>query len=215
MQANGHTAAAQSSVRATLAPGGIAQRIGRSLRGAKGPLLWIALGASILVLAVCGALYAAHTRTNGIIAELQSGKDIAIDAATASPALLEARTHFLLTRGRLEEAQPLLDQAALRAGPDAESRMLYNMANARVRTAVAAIEQRHFDKAIPLVSLAKAEYRSVLRRDPHNWDAKFNLDVAMRLVRDLPRAEGEDDSDAEQIPAKLWTDLPGVPKGLP
>jgi mxaK protein len=34
-------------------------------------------------------------------------------------------------------------------------------------------------------------------------------------VRDLPRAEGENDEDAQKDPAKLWTDLPGVPKGLP
>lgn len=215
MLANGHGPLTLPSTQNTGVAAYLLRRIAHALRAAKAALLWLAFGASIVVLVVCAALYAAHTRTNGIIAGLRTGKDIAVNATTASPALLEARAYFLLTRDRLEEAQPLLDQAALRAAGGPESRMLYNMANARLRAAVAAIEQGHFDKAIPLVSLAKAEYRSVLRRDPENWDAKHNLDVAMRLVRDLPRAQGEEGTDPEQTPSKLWTDLPGVPKGLP
>lgn len=194
---------------------GIAHRIAHALRTARETLLWLLLGASALALFTCAALYASHLHTNSLIAGLRAGKDIPVDAATAPAALLEARTYFLLTRDRLNEAQPLIDQAALRGDAAIASRMLYNMANARLRTAVALIEQGHFDQAIPLVALAKEEYRSVLRREPLNWDAKYNLDVAMRLVRDLPQAQGEDDAEPEQIPSKLWTDLPGVPKGLP
>ncbi len=93
--------------------------------------------------------------------------------------------------------------------------MLYNMANARMRGAVTAIGKGDYDKAVPLVMLAKAEYRSALRLNPSNWDAKYNLDIAMRLVRDLPQAVGEDEEKPLQTPEKLWTDLPGAPKGLP
>jgi mxaK protein len=214
MLGNGHKAEIAARP-ATTAAAHAAHRIGEVFTAAKGTVLWIVLAASAVTLVVCAALYAAHTRTNGMIASLRAGNNVEIDVASASPARLEARIHFLLTRDRLDEAQPLLDQAAQRADPAVESRMLYNMANARLRAAVEFIQQGHFDQAIPLVSLAKAEYRSVLRRDPGNWNAKHNLDVAMRLVRDLPRAQGGDDDDPEQIPSKLWTDLPGVPKGLP
>ncbi len=93
--------------------------------------------------------------------------------------------------------------------------MLYNMANARMRAAIAAIGKGDYDKAIPLVALAKSEYRSALRLDAADWDAKYNLDIAMRLVRDLPQAVGEDEEKPLETPQKLWTDLPGVPKGLP
>jgi mxaK protein len=37
----------------------------------------------------------------------------------------------------------------------------------------------------------------------------------MRLVRDLPQGVGEDEQKPLETPDKLWTDLPGVPKGLP
>lgn len=185
-------------------------------RGAvKAAALWGLLAASVATFVVFGILYLAKTQTNAAIDRLRAGKDVAVDAADASQALLDARSAFLLKRGRIDEAQPLLDQAQARADSATQVRMLYNMANARMRSAVREIEKGNFDKAIPLVSLAKSEYRSTLRLNPGYWDAKYNLDVAMRLVRDLPQAVGADEEKPLETPEKLWTDLPGVPKGLP
>lgn len=185
------------------------------LASARGAVLWLVLAASAATSIAAAAYVVRAQDINRKIAELNAGKDVAVDPASAPQALLEARADFLLTRDRIKDAQPLLDQAALRAGDRVRVRMLYNMANARVRAAIEAIRQGHFDQAVPQVALAKAEYRSALRLDPGNWDAKHNLDVAMRLVRDLPREEGESDESNVKEPAKLWTDLPGVPKGLP
>ncbi|MCZ7596254.1 MAG: hypothetical protein M5U16_16225 [Hyphomicrobium sp.] len=181
----------------------------------KAATLWVVLVAGATAFAVAGLLYISKSQTNAVIDRLRVGADVPVDAASAPPALLDARAAFLLKRDRIEETQPLLDQAALRADRATLVRMLYNMANARMRAAVTAIEKGNLDKAIPLVTLAKSEYRTVLRLDPGDWDAKYNLDIAMRLVRDLPRAVGEDEEKPLETPEKLWTDLPGVPKGLP
>lgn len=178
-------------------------------------LLWLALVVSAAVFAVAGVQFLAKYRTNAAIDRLRAGSEVAVDAASAAPALIEARAAFFLKRNRIEEAQPLLDQAAVRADAAVFQRMLYNMANARMRAAIRAIGKGDYDKAIPLVALAKSEYRSALRLDAADWDAKYNLDIAMRLVRDLPQAAGEDEEKPLQTPEKLWTDLPGVPKGLP
>jgi mxaK protein len=182
---------------------------------AKAALLKSLLVAGIAGAAISGWLLFTGLETNSVIDRLRAGSDVAVDPVSAPPALLEARAAFLLRRGRIDEAQPLLDQAAERADAAINERMLYNMANARMRAAVKAIEKGDFDKAIPLVALAKSEYRTSLRLDPMDWDAKFNLDVAMRLVRDLPQAVGEDEEKPLETPEKLWTDLPGAPKGLP
>lgn len=181
----------------------------------RGPILWVVLLASVITTLGATALIVRTRGVNAKISQLVTGKDVTVDIASAPAALLEARASFLLTRDLIKEAQPVLDQAALRADKEVRVRMLYNMANARLRAAVEQIQQGHFDQAIPQVALAKAEYRSALRLDPGNWDVKYNLDVAMRLVRDLPREEGESDEAKVKEPAKLWTDLPGVPKGLP
>jgi mxaK protein len=191
-------------------------RFDRQMLGsAKAPLLWLALTVSAAVLAISAAQFIAKYRIDSAIDRLRAGSNIPVDAADAHPALLEARAAFLLKRNLIEDAQPFLDQAAVRAGTGIRVRMLYNMANARMRAAVAAIGRGDYDKAIPLVTLAKSEYRTALRLDPADWDAKYNLDIAMRLVRDLPQAVGEDEEEPLQTPEKLWTDLPGVPKGLP
>jgi mxaK protein len=177
--------------------------------------LQVLLLAAIATMAISGWLLVSKLRVNSAISSLAAGNNVEVDPTTASPAMLDARAAFLLRRGRIDEAQPLLDQAAERASPIINVRMLYNMANARMRAAVRSIEKGDFDKAIPLVALAKSEYRSALRIDPMDWNAKYNLDVAMRLVRDLPQAVGEDEEKPLETPEKLWTDLPGVPKGLP
>ena len=186
-----------------------------AIGGAKGMLLTVAFVLSAFSFAVSSWLYVDKRQTNTAIEKLRAGSNVEVDAARASAPLLEARSAFLLRRGRFEEAQPYLDQAELRAAPAIYARMLYNMANARMRAAVRSIEKGDFDKAIPLVTLAKSEYRSALRIDPKDWNSKYNLDVAMRLVRDLPQAVGEDEEKPLETPEKLWTDLPGVPKGLP
>lgn len=182
---------------------------------AKAAMLKALLVLGVGGIAISGWLLLGKLQVNSTIDRLRAGSDIEIDAASAPPALLEARAAYLLRRKRIDEAQPLLDQAAERAHAPEKVRMLYNMANARMRAAVIAIEKGDFDKAIPLVSLAKSEYRAALRLDPADWNAKYNLDVAMRLVRDLPQAVGEDEEKPLETPEKLWTDLPGAPQGLP
>jgi len=186
-----------------------------ALGGAKAVLLTAVLAVSALIFAISGWLYVDKLQTNTAIDKLRTGTNVDVDATRGSAPLLEARAAFLLRRNRFEEAQPYLDQAELRADPAIYARMLYNMANARMRGAVRSIEKGDFDKAIPLVALAKSEYRSALRIDPEDWNSKYNLDVAMRLVRDLPQAVGEDEEKALETPEKLWTDLPGTPQGLP
>jgi mxaK protein len=216
MQINGWQSAVVGLSRAEPpAAHGVPHQIAAAMRHLKGALLWVVFCGSALALVVSAGLLLSTGLTNAVIRDLRAGKDVPVDAAGASAARLEARAAFLLTRDRIDEAQPLLDQASRRAGDAVQVRMLYNMANARLRAAIKAIEQGKFDKAIPLVALAKAEYRQALRLAPLNWDAKHNIDVAMRLVRDLPRPEGEDQAQPETTPSKLWTDLPGIPKGLP
>jgi mxaK protein len=154
-------------------------------------------------------------RDNATIAALRQGDDVGVKAHKASGEVLIARSHFLLKRERWEEAQNLVDSSAVISDPKLRARLLYNHANARVRTAIAAVGRSDLDKAIPLTRLAKDEYRLALRLDPTVWDIKYNFDVAMRIVRDFPGYEQQGEDVPPDAPKRLWTDLPGVPKGLP
>lgn len=152
--------------------------------------------------------------SNAKIEALIAGQDVLVDPAFASSEVTMARLRYLLFRDRLEEAQGLIDNAAPHMRPEVRADAIYNMANARLRIALAEIQKRQLDQAIPLVRLAKDDYRAALQARPENWDFKYNLDVAMRLVRDFPQPDlSEEEGDPDN--KRVWTDLPGVPRGLP
>lgn len=170
--------------------------------------------ASLIAMAVAGERLAVRTAQNQTISRLMSGKDIAVsDSAPAG--LLLARAHFLLSRDRIDEAQPLAELVARAGAPRVHAALLYDMANARMRLAFSLIEATQFDKAAPQLRLAKDDYRRALRLDPGLWDARYNLDVVMRMARDFPEIEAHGDDETPASVSRLWTDLPGLPKGLP
>lgn len=184
--------------------------------------LWRKAGAwmPLVLLALCalGALASIawlfmSILDNRRIALLATGHDIAI-GARASPGVTFARAKFLLDRDEFEEAQPLIESVVRSGAPGAAANILYDAANARLHQAIRLIEDNKFDAATANVMLARDFYMRALRIDPQFWDAKYNLDIAMRLVRDFPDTEIRGD-DQKKPTSKLWTDLPGLPKGGP
>lgn len=187
------------------------------LRAARMPVVYLFLLGSLVGIFGAAWSLAVSVRQNSVIARLADGHDIAVDPATASTRLLMARHYSLITLDRLDEAQIFADVAAPRASSHMCAQIFYNLGNARVRQAFDLIEKGDLDKAGAMIGLAKSNYRAALKIEPKNWDVKHNLDVAQRLVRDLPRESV--DADDEPPPSKkakpLWTDLPGLPRGLP
>ncbi|MEG6509036.1 hypothetical protein V6C03_08630 [Methyloligella sp. 2.7D] len=182
----------------------------------RGPALWLVLFLGLAGTVFTGWQLVLEKQENAKIAALLGGENLEVELDKAGSKLLAARGYYLLTRDRMEQAQPVLDQANWRADPKDRTALLYNMANTRMRLAYEQVRVGHFEKGISLVNLAKDEYRRALHIEPEDWDAKFNLDVSMRLVRDLPQANlPEDEEDEQQPPSQMWTDLPGTPQGAP
>lgn len=172
----------------------------------------------LLLLALTAAIFAGQAgwkakRVNDALAALSEGRNVQV-SSTDPLRLIEARAAWLLARDRLEEAEALGPLIAAGGDSRAEAGWHYNRGNARLRQAFELIEIRKLDEATPQVNLAKVAYRAALRADPGFYDAKVNLDLAMRLVRDLPQEEQEGE-EVDVPPKVLWTDLPGVPGGLP
>lgn len=181
----------------------------------RGIIIIAVLAASSIAFTYAAGRYLEKRVSNATVRALVAGEDVVVDPVYASSEVVMARLHLLLFRDRLDEAQSLLDEAAPHMGPHIRAAALYNLANARIRLAFDAIEKRDLDRAIPLVRLAKDDYRKALGIQPENWDFKYNLDIAMRLVRDFPQPDFSEDEDAEGESKRVWTDLPGIPRGLP
>jgi mxaK protein len=67
---------------------------------------------------------------------------------------------------------------------------LYNAGNLQLREAMKEGKGASV-RALPLIELAKQSYRSVLRRDPQNWDARYNLERALWLAPEVEETPGE------------------------
>jgi mxaK protein len=151
-------------------------------------------------------------RDNAAIRSLAAGRDV-VPAPGADARVAQARALYMAWRDRIPEAEAqgpaLLSAPALLRGE-----FHYAIANARLRVGLDALAVNRLDDATAQINLAKAAYRQALQARPDYFDAKVNLDLAMRLVRDLPR-EGQDGEDADIRPERLWTDLPGLPRGAP
>ncbi|SEI10774.1 mxaK protein [Methylobacterium sp. 275MFSha3.1] len=183
----------------------------RRVRPALLVALPLVLAAAALWFAVSGWRAA---RDDDRIAALEAGRDRPVEP-DARPALLAARIGFLAARDRLGETEPLLD-ALDRAGAVREAaRARYVIGNARMRQAFALIGRGDLDKAAPQVTLARQDYRRALQARPEFWDAKYNLDVASRLVRDYPEFDRKTGDELRAEPKKIWTDIPGQPRGGP
>jgi mxaK protein len=131
------------------------------------------------------------------------------------PELVLARIAFLTTRGDLDRSRVLVELLDRNGDASLRARGHYHLANGLLRKALDQVQSSQIEAATPFINLAKREYRRALELAPDDWDAKFNFDVAARLIRDFPEYEKKSGDELTADPKKLWTDVPGKPKGLP
>jgi mxaK protein len=96
-------------------------------------------------------------------------------------------------RGELTRAVALYREVA-QARPDLAGAALYDAGNALMREGNRIAATGDWVGARPLIELAKETYREALRRDPGRWDARYNLERALRA------APEEEDDRGEPVP---------------
>ncbi len=90
----------------------------------------------------------------------------------------------------------------------------FNSANALMRQAITVRTSPQPGQAIPLIELAKETYRELLRTDPSNWGARYNLERAQRLLPDPEDSEAPP-SEAPSNAERAATTMRGYSPGLP
>jgi len=154
-------------------------------------------------------------RANRLIKELAQGREPGFaEIMAAAPEVKLARALQLKRQGRYDEALAAMN-AIINSGDKAlQTQIRYNLGNLYLEQAIAKTETMAIADAQPLLALAKQAYRQALVLDSGFWDAKYNLDVAMRLLPELDRINMEQEPAPKQQ-APLWTTVPGFPRGLP
>lgn len=124
--------------------------------------------------------------------------------------ILFAQAYRLDRKGETQAALGLYHRLQNEARLKTSAR--YNSANILLRQAIELAKAEGDQRALPIFELAKESYRAILRREPHHWDARYNLERALRLAPEM--VEGETlgrNPDAE----RAVTTMRGFTLGLP
>ncbi|MDX1605280.1 MAG: hypothetical protein R3202_03745 [Candidatus Competibacterales bacterium] len=139
------------------------------------------------------------------------------DYATAGSLLLAearfARAYALQRQGETQAALTAYHGLSLETGPLAAAAR-YNMANLYLREALALDAESQRDLQLPLAELAKTTYRELLRHNSDDWDARYNLARALRLVPD-PRPREDAGFQAPERGPRAVITIQTDPQGLP
>jgi len=124
-------------------------------------------------------------RVNAAIASADAGGlDASLAEARFARAVLLARTKDVEEAAKAYKALIQGDRADLKRAA------LFNLGNLHLR---AAIDLGGGSSTLPLLELAKQSYRDLLRDDPSDWDARFNLERTLWLAPEAdPPADEED-----------------------
>jgi mxaK protein len=170
----------------------------------------IALAALGVCAAVDGTRWFQAARINRAIAD----GSIVDQEAPATPQARFAQAYYLAERGDDERALNLYKRLQDEGGPLARAAR-YNAGNIHLRQAVM-MQKSRGDAALGALitptELAKQAYRDVLRADPRDWDARFNLEKALRVLPD------QDDDTAGGTPGRnerAATTMRNATLGLP
>jgi mxaK protein len=175
---------------------------------------WVLALLALLVLVTVfdAAVLWRAAQTNALIA---SGQTIA-DAPGQPPELRFAQAHALAqaqaASGARESA--LNRYRSLQGDARLGAAARFNSANLLVRQAIEVRASAQPGQAIALLELAKEYYRDVLRDDPAQWDARYNLERAQRLLPD-PEEEDAVPTGQERNRERAVTTMRGYSPGLP
>lgn len=186
------------------------------MRALKHRMIWGLLLTCLLMACVqLWQIYQIH-RENQWLIELTTGHDIGVEQlAHASPQVRLARAGYLRQKQRYNEALDTLSVIVGQGDSTLQAQSRYNLGNVYLNQAMTEVDVGRINQAMPLLTLAKQAYRQALALDSGYWDAKYNLELAMRLLPEFDRiSQTEADDDAAK-PSQLWTTLPGFPRGLP
>ncbi|MDT8407586.1 MAG: tetratricopeptide repeat protein [Methylococcales bacterium] len=179
-------------------------------------LSWLLLVLSLTVTVWAGWHWQHLTSINATLAKLNDGQKVSLNRIIdAHPEIRLAHAHHLADKKRYRDALSVLDRLFGLGDESFQARVRYNLGNVYLRQAVTATEDGRFDQAMSFAELAKQALRQALALQPDFWDAKYNLEVAIRLLPDMQRISAQREEDDQQPAISRVTTIPGIPRGLP
>ena len=99
-----------------------------------------------------------------------------------------AQAFYAIEQDKKQQALNLLTHAITTDDEMLKASAHYNRGNINLRQAQTL--QTEDPKIIPLIELAKQDYRTALLLKPDLWDARYNLELALNIVPEEPVGDG-------------------------
>ncbi len=181
---------------------------------------WWSRGFLLLAIVACACAVA-----RGVAAWQQTQANQRISAGAAlpgdDPRVLFAQAVALDHRGRIDEAMSAYAETEALGSPVLRHAVRVNVANLHLRQGIAAArEEGGAQRAMALLLLAKSGLRRALREDPDDWNARYNLELATRVLPDFEARSWRRSGDESEIEEALrkdkpaWTEMIGQPRGM-
>jgi mxaK protein len=147
-------------------------------------------GAAVLACAAFAAyegwqLRAASHSNEAVGRALKAPETADVASLGALPEAQFAQAIVLARQGKYDAALDRYKAVSRGSRADLATDALYNAGNLHFREALREESPDSAVRMLPLVELAKQSYRTVLRRDPQRWDARYNLERALWLAPEL------------------------------
>ncbi len=113
---------------------------------------------------------------------------------------LFARAYVYQQRGEFDQAVKTYAKIEKHDNEQFSAAAKYNMANLYLHKALVAQQRDERDIAIPLIELAKQNYRELLRINNADWQTKYNLERALQLYPDILDQDFPEDVMPERSP---------------
>jgi len=152
-------------------------------------LYWI--HSTLLVVVVLTLLLA--TQTGYELWQVNKLNDFIVDANSSDElpdnSYVEfAHAFYADEQGDAQRALGLLTSVITNKDAVLKASAHFNRANSNFRQAQAL--QTDDPKKIPLIELSKQDYRSALLLTPNAWDIRYNLELALSVVPEIPEGDG-------------------------
>jgi len=164
------------------------------VKRAQGHAAFCAVAAALALVSIVEVARLDHARAvNEAIASSQAASDPKAAAAAQIP---EARLASAVAMAKVDYDGALATYKTVIQGGREDLRRiaLYDLGNLHLRQALQ-VGRDDEAQSLPLVELAKQSYRELLRTDPNDWDARYNLERTLRLA-----PEDDDDMDDDTGP---------------
>ncbi|MTI62300.1 MxaK protein [Methylophaga sp.] len=141
-------------------------------------LILLIIGSALLAVITAGRLWQAQ-QVNAYISDPEAFETIPDD-----PRARFAHANMLERKQKTNEALEQLTQVLGEADAGLLPLAYFNRGNINLREALKLTSSD--GRQIPLIELAKQDYRSALALDPQMWNARYNLEIALRVVPEDP-----------------------------